>query len=63
MGGDPLPRDCLDRRATDAQFMALPEPTKDESLRRLADWDVAMFGTLDATFVEPHEFVLDVGFF
>jgi hypothetical protein len=43
--------------------MALPQPIKDESLRRLAEWAVDTFGTLDATLVEPHEFVLDVCFF
>jgi SAM-dependent methyltransferase len=54
------PGDFLARHATGARFAALPQPIQDAALRRLADWAVATFGALDATFAEPHAFVLDV---
>jgi ubiquinone/menaquinone biosynthesis C-methylase UbiE len=54
------PHDFLARHATGARFAALPQPIRDEALRRLADWAVATFGALDATLAEPHAFVLDV---
>jgi ubiquinone/menaquinone biosynthesis C-methylase UbiE len=54
------PREFLARHATGARFAALAEPVKDEALRRLADWAVATFGSLDAPVVEQHEFVLDI---
>ena len=54
------PRDFLARHATGARFATLPQPIKDEALRRLGDWAVATFGTLDAPLIEPHAFVLDV---
>ena len=54
------PRDFLARHATGARFAALPQPIKDEALRRLADWAVVTFGALDATLIEPQAFLLDV---
>jgi ubiquinone/menaquinone biosynthesis C-methylase UbiE len=54
------PRDFLDRHATGARFAALPQPIQDEALRRLADWAVDSFGTLETPLIEPHAFLLDV---
>src|SRR5262249_21208723 len=54
------PGDFLARHATGARFAALPQPIQDAALRRLADWAIATFGALAATFAEPHAFVLDV---
>jgi ubiquinone/menaquinone biosynthesis C-methylase UbiE len=54
------PRDYLARHATGARFVALPQPVRDEALRRLAGWAVDTFGALDARLLEPAEFVLDV---
>jgi SAM-dependent methyltransferase len=54
------PRDFLIRHATGARFAALPQPVKDEALRKLGDWAIATFGSLDATLDEPHAFLLDV---
>jgi len=54
------PRDFLDRHATGARFTALPQPVRDEAMRRLTAWSIATFGSLDAEFIESHTFVLDV---
>jgi ubiquinone/menaquinone biosynthesis C-methylase UbiE len=54
------PREFLARHATGARFAALPQPIKDEALRRLAEWAVATFGALDSPLVEEHTFSLDV---
>ncbi len=54
------PRDFLARHATGARFAALAQPVKDEALRRLAEWAIATFGTLDAPLVEQHAFLLDL---
>jgi SAM-dependent methyltransferase len=54
------PRDFLARHATGARFTALPQSVREEALWRLAEWAVSTFGTLDATIIEPHAFVLDV---
>jgi hypothetical protein len=54
------PRDFLARHATGARFATLPQSIRDEALRRLADWASTTFEALDATFIEPYAFVLDV---
>jgi len=57
---DRTPRQFLARHRTGARFSALPEPIKEEALRRLADWAVGTFGSLDAVCSEPHAFELRV---
>jgi hypothetical protein len=54
------PRAFLERQPTGARFAALPQAVKEEALRRLGDWAAVEFGSLDAAFVEPHEFELRV---
>jgi SAM-dependent methyltransferase len=54
------PHDFLARHSTGARFAALAQPVKDEALGRLADWAVTTFGSLDATQMELHTFMLDV---
>ncbi len=54
------PRDFLTRHATAARFAALPQPIKDEALRKLAEWAVTTFGALDTPLLEEHAFSLDV---
>jgi ubiquinone/menaquinone biosynthesis C-methylase UbiE len=54
------PRDFLARHATGARFAALPEPIKDDALRRLGEWAITTFGTLDAGRTEQHAFLLDI---
>jgi ubiquinone/menaquinone biosynthesis C-methylase UbiE len=53
-------RGFLDRHRDGARFSALPEPAKDEALRRLADWATETFGSLDAVASEPHTFELQI---
>jgi len=53
-------RGFLDRHRDGARFSALPKPLKDQSLRRLADWAAATFGSLDAVFSEQYAFALRV---
>ena len=52
------PRGFLERHRTGARFSLLPEPIKDESLRRLAAWALTEFGSLDAPSTERHTFEL-----
>jgi ubiquinone/menaquinone biosynthesis C-methylase UbiE len=52
------PRDFLARHATGARFATLPSSLRDEALRRLADWAVHAFGSLDGVLVESHVFEL-----
>jgi ubiquinone/menaquinone biosynthesis C-methylase UbiE len=54
------PRGFLDRHRTGARFAALPASVKDQSLGKLAAWATTTFGSLDATFSEPHSFELRV---
>lgn len=54
------PRAFLERQLTGARFSALPEPVKNEALRRLAAWAVETFGSLDTTSSERHEFELRI---
>jgi ubiquinone/menaquinone biosynthesis C-methylase UbiE len=52
------PRGFLDRHPTGARFSLLPEPVKDEAMRRLSAWAVGEFGSLDASTMERHAFEL-----
>ena len=52
------PNGFLVRHRTGAQFAALPEPVKDEGMRRLELWAAETFGSLDAVFSELHVFEL-----
>jgi ubiquinone/menaquinone biosynthesis C-methylase UbiE len=54
------PRGFLDRHRSGARFSALPEPVKDEALRKLGAWAAATFGSLDAVSDERHAFELRV---
>ena len=57
---DRTPRGFLDRHRTGARFSVLPEPVKEEALRKLSAWAVATFGSLDAVCSEPFVFELRV---
>ena len=67
-GGEPLvaaewdaertPRGFLERHRTGARFSRLPEPVKDEAMRRLSAWAVGEFGSLDTAAPERHAFEL-----
>jgi ubiquinone/menaquinone biosynthesis C-methylase UbiE len=57
---DRTPRGFLSRRGTGARFAALPQPIKEEVLRKLSTWATATFGSLDAVFSERHAFELRV---
>jgi len=52
------PGGFLVRHRTGARFAALPEPVKDEAMRRLGIWAGETFGSLDAVFSEQHLFEL-----
>ena len=52
------PRAFLERHATGAQFSVLPQPVQNIAMRRLREWAVATFGSLDAVSVEPFRFDL-----
>jgi SAM-dependent methyltransferase len=54
------PRGFIERHRTGARFSALPEPVRDEALRRLGTWAAAAFGSLDAVSDERHAFDLQV---
>jgi SAM-dependent methyltransferase len=54
------PRGFLERHRTGARFSALPERTKDRSLRSLGEWAAREFGSLDAKLFERHEFELGI---
>ena len=52
------PRGFLERHRTGARFSLLPEPIKDEAMRRLSAWAREEFGSLDAGATERHAFEL-----
>jgi ubiquinone/menaquinone biosynthesis C-methylase UbiE len=54
------PRGFIERHGTGARFSALPQPVKEEAMRRLADWAATAFGSLDAASVELNEFELQL---
>jgi hypothetical protein len=54
------PRHFLERQPTGVRFSALPEPVKEQALRKLAAWASDIFGSLDAKFCERHSFELQV---
>jgi ubiquinone/menaquinone biosynthesis C-methylase UbiE len=53
-------RGFLVRHPSGARFSMLPEPVKEEALRKLEAWAGATFGSLDAVSSERHEFELQV---
>jgi ubiquinone/menaquinone biosynthesis C-methylase UbiE len=57
---DRTPRGFIDRHRTGARFSALPEAVKEKALRTLGAWAAETFGSLDATFSEPHTFELRI---
>ncbi len=54
------PRGFLERHRHGARFSALPEPVREEALRRLSAWAVRTYGSLDTVFPEQHAFELRV---
>jgi demethylmenaquinone methyltransferase/2-methoxy-6-polyprenyl-1,4-benzoquinol methylase len=54
------PRGFIERHGTGARFSALPQPVKEEAMRRLADWAATAFGSLDAASAELNEFELQL---
>ncbi|MEA2893353.1 MAG: hypothetical protein QOI05_4146 [Bradyrhizobium sp.] len=54
------PRGFIERHRTGARFSALPQPVKDEAMRKLAAWAATAFGSLDAASVESHQFELQL---
>jgi ubiquinone/menaquinone biosynthesis C-methylase UbiE len=54
------PRGFLDRHRTGKRFSALAEPVKQDVLRKLEDWAVATFGSLEAAVPERYLFELQV---
>lgn len=54
------PRGFIERHRTGARFSTLPEPVRDEALRKLGIWAAATFGSLDVAFDERHAFELQV---
>lgn len=52
------PRGFLDRHAGGARFARLPRGTRERGFRKLSDWAVSQFGSLDARFTETHRFAL-----
>jgi ubiquinone/menaquinone biosynthesis C-methylase UbiE len=59
-GAQRTARGFLDRHRDGARFSALPGSVKDESLRRLADWASATYGSLDTACAEQHAFELQI---
>ncbi|MGH9568241.1 MAG: class I SAM-dependent methyltransferase, partial [Candidatus Angelobacter sp.] len=53
-------QEFLARHRSGARFAALPAPVQELAARRLAEWAVRVFGSLDAAFDEQHSFVLDI---
>lgn len=53
-------QEFLERHRSGARFAALPVPVQELAARKLAEWAVKAFGSLDATFDEQHSFVLDI---
>lgn len=58
--GERTPRRFIERHRTGARFSQLPEPVKDESMRRLAAWAADEWGSLDAASTERHTFELRI---
>jgi ubiquinone/menaquinone biosynthesis C-methylase UbiE len=54
------PRRFLERHRTGARFSRLSDSVKAESMRRLAEWAVGEFGSLDAGPIERHTFELRI---
>ena len=56
---DCSPRDFINRHSTGARFSALHRDLQQESMRRLSEWAIGKFGSLDAFFTEEYRFELD----
>jgi ubiquinone/menaquinone biosynthesis C-methylase UbiE len=54
------PRQFLNRHAGGARFSRLPLEVREEALCTLAAWAETRFGSLDATFVETHQFEMQL---
>jgi len=54
------PRGFLERHSGGARFSTLPEPVKQEALRRLAAWTAEQCGHLDTVCVEDYRFELTI---
>lgn len=53
------PRDFLKRHSTGVRFSSLLPAIQEESLRRLSEWAIETFGSLDVAFAEDYRFELD----
>ncbi len=56
---DCAPRDFINRHWTGARFSVLPQEIREESMRRLSEWAIVTFGSLDNSSVEEYGFELD----
>lgn len=56
---DCAPRDFLKRHSTGVRFSSLPRAIQQESLKRLSEWAIERFGSLDMSFGEDYSFELD----
>lgn len=56
---DCAPRDFINRHSTGARFSALPAEIREESMRRLSEWAIVQFGSLNTSVVEEYRFELD----
>jgi hypothetical protein len=54
------PRGFLERHSRGARFSILPEPVKQDALRRLAAWATEQWGHLDAVRAETYRFELTI---
>jgi len=54
------PRGFLERHSGGARFSTLPEPVKQEALRRLSAWAAEQCGNLDTVCAENHRFELTI---
>jgi ubiquinone/menaquinone biosynthesis C-methylase UbiE len=52
------PRAFLDRHSGGARFSKLPQGTREHGFRKISEWAVSQFGSLDARFTETHRFAL-----
>jgi SAM-dependent methyltransferase len=52
------PRGFLERHSGGARSSVLPEPVKQDAMRRLAEWATEQFGSLDAVCAEDYRFEL-----
>jgi len=57
---DRTPGGFLARHWTGARFSTLPEPIREDAMRRLSEWAIATFGSLETVHSEPYAFELRI---